>query len=415
MLTSQNIYVILFSLPVYQLLYFTAQLLTFRKSANRSRKYLGFLMFLMTLFLVINAVYKLDYIRTFSFLYIIFIPLLLSIIPTFYIYLCALVREDGKISIAHKAVLFSGPILSLVLLAITYGLFTGQEKLSFITSGYSATAQDGKLFVYNELVFWLTAIGLVLFQLVYFIIKITQILVSEEKAIENRPAHLPYLQINWLIAMSVSIMLFVFVNAIFLGFVQNQYIIPALVFNVIMFVSGAVAGVYGMKQENLFDQVVKLGSRKEQTSSRLSPDEPLSGTISKTSAAEGFLSEKETGELIGSLKALMEKDKPYLNNRLNMVDLCDMLRINRRKLSYIINVVMDKNFYAFVNEYRIKEAEELLRMNQNESIKLEAIAGMAGFQSKSSFNACFKKYTGRTPSEFRNNKRGSDGKMSRQS
>ncbi|NTV84457.1 MAG: AraC family transcriptional regulator, partial [Bacteroidales bacterium] len=58
-------------------------------------------------------------------------------------------------------------------------------------------------------------------------------------------------------------------------------------------------------------------------------------------------------------------------------------------------------FYGVINEYRIKEAEELLLKDSLNQMKIEVLGEMVGFQSKSSFNACFKKVTGMTPSEFR--------------
>lgn len=51
MLAKHNLIVILYSLPVYQQLFFTVQLVTFKKS-NPSRKFLGLLLLAMTLFLV---------------------------------------------------------------------------------------------------------------------------------------------------------------------------------------------------------------------------------------------------------------------------------------------------------------------------------------------------------------------------
>jgi AraC-like DNA-binding protein len=63
---------------------------------------------------------------------------------------------------------------------------------------------------------------------------------------------------------------------------------------------------------------------------------------------------------------------------------------------------MDKNFYSVINEYRVKEAEELLLKDDLNQLKIEVLGEMVGFQSKSSFNACFKKVTGMTPSEYRN-------------
>jgi AraC-like DNA-binding protein len=84
-----------------------------------------------------------------------------------------------------------------------------------------------------------------------------------------------------------------------------------------------------------------------------------------------------------------------------MHDLCNHLNLSRRKISYVLNEVLDKNFYGVVNEFRIKEAEELLCKDEMNQVKIEVLGEMVGFQSKSSFNACFKKVTGMTPSEYK--------------
>jgi AraC-like DNA-binding protein len=103
----------------------------------------------------------------------------------------------------------------------------------------------------------------------------------------------------------------------------------------------------------------------------------------------------------------MLAEKPFLNHKFSMHELCDRLNISRRKVTYVINEVMEKNFYGVINDYRIEEAINILKDQKSEDYKMDAIAEMVGFQSKSSFYACFKKYTGVTPTEFRqsNNER----------
>jgi AraC-like DNA-binding protein len=57
------------------------------------------------------------------------------------------------------------------------------------------------------------------------------------------------------------------------------------------------------------------------------------------------------------------------------------------------------NFYEFINNYRIKEAKEILKTDKEQTISDVFLA--VGFNSKSVFNTFFKKNTGMTPSEFR--------------
>jgi AraC-like DNA-binding protein len=71
----------------------------------------------------------------------------------------------------------------------------------------------------------------------------------------------------------------------------------------------------------------------------------------------------------------------------------------------VLNEIMDKNFYGVINEYRVREAEALLLQDDMNQLKIEVLGEMVGFQSKSSFNACFKKFTGHTPSDYRNKMR----------
>jgi len=115
----------------------------------------------------------------------------------------------------------------------------------------------------------------------------------------------------------------------------------------------------------------------------------------------GFISEEETSQIIRSIDEIMRKGKPYLNPKFSLHDLCTLTNVSRRKMTYVINESMQKNFYGVVNDYRIEESIRLLENNGNPEYKMDSIAEMVGFNSKSSFYACFKKYTGITPTEYR--------------
>jgi AraC-like DNA-binding protein len=70
-------------------------------------------------------------------------------------------------------------------------------------------------------------------------------------------------------------------------------------------------------------------------------------------------------------------------------------------VSQIINENYQKNFYNFINTYRVEEAMRLLADVENEKYSILGIAEIVGFVSKSTFNAAFKRVAGITPSEYR--------------
>ncbi len=98
---------------------------------------------------------------------------------------------------------------------------------------------------------------------------------------------------------------------------------------------------------------------------------------------------------------LFHSKKPFLNPRVSITDLSDELSISTKHLSQVINQSFNKSFFDFINSYRIREAQQILR--ESSDIKLTVLEVMyeVGFNSKSSFNTAFKKETGHTPTEFR--------------
>ena len=96
----------------------------------------------------------------------------------------------------------------------------------------------------------------------------------------------------------------------------------------------------------------------------------------------------------------MEKEKPYVNFDLSLQGLADKLHLSRHQLSNLINQQHHKNFYEFVNFYRVEEVKYLMRQPKNQHLKLISLAYDAGFNSKSSFNRIFKQLTEMTPSQY---------------
>lgn len=117
-----------------------------------------------------------------------------------------------------------------------------------------------------------------------------------------------------------------------------------------------------------------------------------------------FFSEAELSEWKQKIKEFMEKQKPYLNPELRLVDLAAGMGLKGYKISEILNRGFGESFYHFVNHYRVEEAKNRLTDPQFEHMNILGIAVDSGFNSKSVFNEVFRKTTGTTPSEFRKQK-----------
>jgi AraC-like DNA-binding protein len=113
------------------------------------------------------------------------------------------------------------------------------------------------------------------------------------------------------------------------------------------------------------------------------------------------LGEREAAALEARLLDLMDRDHPYRNSELTLADLAERLQTSPHKLSEVLNAQLGQTFYEFVNGYRVREVQRRLADDTTRNLTLLSLALDAGFASKSTFNAAFKKHTGRTPSDYR--------------
>ena len=99
----------------------------------------------------------------------------------------------------------------------------------------------------------------------------------------------------------------------------------------------------------------------------------------------------------------METDKLFLNGKLSIQDVSNELNIPKQYISEVLNEHMNTNFQDFINEYRVEEFIKRLKNDHNNQFTLLGIATEVGFNSKSSFNAIFKKFKDVTPTQFKKN------------
>jgi len=136
------------------------------------------------------------------------------------------------------------------------------------------------------------------------------------------------------------------------------------------------------------------------------PEVPLKTTEDQNPATKNTIrqlnnySQDQINHLNSILKKLLEEEKLYRNEALNLTELADHMGISNKKLSELLNQHLNTNFYTLINDYRVEEVKKRLATNETEQFTILSIAYDCGFQSKTSFNRIFKQKTGISPSEY---------------
>lgn len=91
--------------------------------------------------------------------------------------------------------------------------------------------------------------------------------------------------------------------------------------------------------------------------------------------------------------------KPYLDAGFSLGTLSSSLKIPRHHLSQVFNQYYGQSFLKYINSLRILYACELLE-DADGTLKIDDLAGLCGYKSKTSFYRNFKEVAGMTPSEY---------------
>ncbi|RII36455.1 response regulator [Clostridium chromiireducens] len=97
--------------------------------------------------------------------------------------------------------------------------------------------------------------------------------------------------------------------------------------------------------------------------------------------------------------------KQYIINNFNknitLKDVANEVLLSQNYLSELFKKEIGEGFYEFLSSYRIKKAKELLLTT---NLKIYEIGQKVGYNDAITFGRAFKKITGTTPNNFRNNK-----------
>jgi AraC-like DNA-binding protein len=212
------------------------------------------------------------------------------------------------------------------------------------------------------------------------------ILTKHRKQIQNEFSTIDmFKRIGWIFFVVVFYILYcfsVFLWGLFNVIVLNTHSINIFNYSVLLFFI-YIFGFYGLKQRDIFSQINHENGKED------------NGKLSVQ-----LLNNETSDKIKQNLLSYFEKDKPYLNPDLNMTLLSEKLKIPKHHLTEVLNGNLGKNFFQFVNEYRVEEVKLKLSDPRN-PYSIEAIGYECGFNSKSTFFSVFKNITGMTPAKFK--------------
>ena len=223
--------------------------------------------------------------------------------------------------------------------------------------------------------------GIVFVHVVIYIVVVIKRLREHSRNIKASFSSIERINLNWLRALMGAVVVFWLAVIVLEGYGVGSE--PWNIIWVLVSVFIYAIGYLGMRQPEIFAGVVQEGElpRKKYEKSTLTPG--------------------KAKEYLDELLEKMSLDKPFLRGDLSLAGLAKELAITPHELSQIINEYMNRNFFEFVNHYRVEEAKKMIGDPGSEHLKIAAIGFAVGFNSTSAFNAAFKKHTGFTPSQFK--------------
>lgn len=343
-------------------------LFTQKREVNLPAKFLALLILVISLLLFLASLYQL---KNYSLLIIFgpfLLPLFLTTGPLLFLYTKSL--SDKKFVFGRKQMLHFIPYAAGVLILSTLYVESYPAQIEFIDNFYFDKARPFEvIFRYAD----------ILLRASYTIISL-RILAKYKLELENEFSSTEKFDYTWLKHLLIYCMIsiiFLFLITVFnLG--NDIRLIVGIYFSLLMYVIGYK---YIKLKDVYFSEERQIENKVKYQKSGLSTEDKHS---------------------IGqNLENLMKKEKPYLESDITSGRLSSMLEVSQNNLSQVINELYKKNFFEYINSYRIEEAKKMLMSGSEKRTVLE-IAFEVGFQSKSTFNSVFKKATQMTPTQFRN-------------
>jgi len=370
-------------------------------------------MFFSTLYFGFSLAYYYANYNLLTYAYYFSLPVVLSLFPVFYLYIQSVTQRN--FNFCYKDLFHFIPAFLILILNSPYLFLSFEEKHWFVSGGYGQIT-DNSLLIYLRNINRLGVFGIINLQLMVYIILSIYFYRNYKHKIENIFSYKENVDLKWIKVLIVFfLVLFVMIDTVHFFNIKTN--IPnRILFNASMLVFNLFIFAYGMYQKNIFVKPDVQEIKNLVFVSKVKTDTAVNDIFTENEdltlpAVED--SEKNTSKyqkssltfnqkmhIIEALEKYM-KSKPYYYSNLTIDEVAEALLTNSKYLSQVINENYQKNFYTYINVFRINDSMEMLLSNQFENYSMEGIAKTVGFNSKSSFYSAFKKYTGNTPTAFK--------------
>ncbi|WP_207428052.1 helix-turn-helix domain-containing protein [Pedobacter sp. SYSU D00535] len=157
--------------------------------------------------------------------------------------------------------------------------------------------------------------------------------------------------------------------------------------------------LYGLRSytEQEFAARISAGSSQLMSGGGKVTEEKLT-ELSEDGAAS--FDEETVRYYIAVLEQKIQNEELFREKRINIGTFAAKVEIPPRILSYILNQHYQQRFTDFVNHHRVNYILKRFSDDSWKGLTLEGLASEAGFSSRSTFFAAFKKSTNASPSEY---------------
>ena len=286
--------------------------------------------------------------------------------PLLYLYVLNYLDSERRIKPIEKWLFAPFLISLLVSLVYKIGVWSGGEPAFAFLRNYMES--------YDELIsaaFHLLIIGLLIHRLTTY----------KKRVVRFEQQHIKR-QVGWLrgtlVALLVGVMIWIFLVITYM-FMPGKYSFYPLW--IIMATLIYWLGHIGIYKHGVIHERIQI---RKQTIKR--PSE-------KQQATKNMLMER--------LDQFLVQERQFMDPDLSLERTAQALDVSSGHLSKVINQELQTSFKDFVNKLRVEEAKRYLLDDSFSHYTLLAIGLEAGFNSKSAFNASFKKIAGQTPSQFK--------------